>query len=78
MQDRAKVGWAQGRRRACGSADRGLTSDMTNSVVHVAHSGMDSDHSAKRSVCLWVWRDPEGTSDNNPDPSTTKGEGGSA
>jgi hypothetical protein len=47
----AYVEWDQGHSDAYGSADRGYTSIATDPIVHVVHSGMDSDHSTKRSRC---------------------------
>jgi hypothetical protein len=69
-QDCSKIGRAKGHCEACGSADRVLTSD-------IAHPGMAPDHSVKRSMCLWDWRDAEGTTDDHPDHSIVKGDGGS-
>ena len=72
-QDHAKVGRTKGHCNAYGSTNRGLASNTKNSIVHVAHSDMDSDHSTKRSMYLWVWRNPEGTANNHSDHSVLKG-----
>jgi hypothetical protein len=74
-QDRAYIGRAQGCCDACESTDRGSASIMVNSLVHVAHSGMDSDYSAKKSMCPWVWHNRRGTTNDHPDHSALKGDG---
>lgn len=45
---------------------------MANSVTHIAHLGMDSNHSAKRCVFLGVRRDPKGTTNDHPNAPPLK------